>query len=124
MKFLPAKKVGTAFHHRDSKLRRKMFLQKWNIFPEKLLLQRFCRRRNHNPPPAQDGRQQIGESLPRARPSLDDRVPMFRERRLDKLRHLELRPPMFVAASQRAFEQTTRAEDLRHRRGFGLWLVH
>ena len=75
-----AQKIRPPLHQCGFQVRRKMFLQKRNIFLEQLLLQRFRCRGDHHTTSARDRRNQVGERLARPGAGLHDRVMMRFER--------------------------------------------
>ncbi len=113
--FFAAQEIAAPLHHGHFQFGREIFLQKRNVLLEKLLLQRFRRRRNHHAPPAANRGNQIRQRFARAGPGLDNQVPLFLERGLHQLRHLELRRPVLVALRHAFFERAARPENFGNR---------
>src|SRR5436190_18436279 len=70
-----------------------MLLEEGNVFEEELFLQILGSRRHDDSLAREKRRNQVGERLACSRACLDDQVLAILERRLDRLRHLELARP-------------------------------
>ena len=109
-------KIRPPLHYRDFQFRRKMLLQKRNIFLIELFLQRLRRRRNHHTPPAANRRQQIRQRFPRAGSRLDNGMVLRHERVMHHFGHFQLRRAMLVPADHGAFQQPARPKYIAHLR--------
>ena len=89
-------------------------LQKWNVFVEKLFLQILRAGRDDDALARANHRQQIGQGFSRAGAGFHDQVPLFFQRLLDRLRHLQLPAPKFIRR-MRAREHSARGEELVER---------
>ena len=117
--FLPAQKIVAPLHQRHFQVRRKIFLQKWHILIEQLLLQGLCSCRNDDASPAANRRNQIRQGLAGPSARLDNRVLMLLKSLIHDLGHSELRRTKFVSRVP-AFQQSASPKDPldRHILGF------
>ena len=124
VQFRNAQKVRPPLHHRHFQVGGKVFLQKRNVLLEELLLQRFCRGRNHYTPAAANRGNQVRQGLARSSARFHNGVMMRCECVVHQLRHLQLRGAVFVirthhravkSALHAFFEESARAENFLHR---------
>jgi hypothetical protein len=91
-----------------------MFLQEWNIFLVKLLLQRLGGCRNNYAASAANCGDQVGERLARTGAGFHDGVVMLFECVVYHFGHFQLTGTMLVTADHAAFEKAARSEYVMH----------
>src|ERR1700685_2092174 len=89
-----------------------MFLKEWNVLAEKLFLQGFCSRRNHDAFAAANRGNQIRQSFPCASAGFEYGVLPLLKRCLQNFRHLQLRAAMLVSLRHALLQQSTGAENI------------
>ena len=120
VEFLAAQIIVAAFHVTDRKpgagnaFSKERMLQKWNVLVEKLFLQIFCAGGDDHALARADHRHQVRQSLSRACAGFNDQVPLFFQRLLDCLRHLQLSAAEFIRG-MRAREHSAGSEELVER---------
>ena len=115
LQLLAADVVLAALEHGDAHLAAERARRGRHLLREQLLLQRLRRRRDDDPLPGLERREQVAEALAGARAGLRDEVLARRERALDRRRERSLLRPR-LEAGKRGGQGAGRAECVVHGR--------
>ena len=115
---LPAGVIAAAFHVADLQWPWEMFLEKWNVLEEKLLLQVLGARGHDNSFTGIEGRHQIRQSFSGPRAGFDDEVLTVGNRGFDSLGHLRL-PGTVLVIRMPLGKRAMPREELAGARNFG-----
>jgi hypothetical protein len=122
VQLLAAQIIVAALHVADREPKAGRFpiqrlLDKRNVFVKELLLQIFCSRRNDDAFARPDHGHQVRQRFASSCTGFHNQMPLFVERLLNGLRHLQLAPAEFIRR-MRAREHSTGGEELVQRSVF------